>query len=915
MRRAPRSINVKWANVLLLAAGVALLPGCPDDEGSSQSEPSEDAQLDAGGGDQVDSATPTGGDTKVDSGGPAEDVGGLGDDAAGDANSAGPDAADLDVVPSTGDAAADAGPDTGTDAGTEEVPDGAWSAIPDGATPVSEEELAALEENGEWVQVPPDYQERVKTAADEEFAKNLAIVEAYVAEHPELEESLLGDAVDPIAVPTQDGNYRVTVPDGNGGEQTVILDGPKAQIGTIASAIKRYPMLDNQRVLFDQIAPLMPEACASLVPDDAALEALDAAALRDVVESMSTCWWENEMAPLESPAEGAAPLLLPPSVDPEDAESPDSAEGLGSLGNDVSTCNSPTQDWYGSFPHKAYLSTVKNQGNRGTCVSFGTASVMEYLIAQKHKRWVNLSEQSLYAKAKLSWKNVPLGDGLIVGDLFEDLVSSGWSIPFELIWDYNRSTQRLETIPPFYLNSCLGYEGQACSDTTHQGDLICLVPGVSMFCGYYMPENPTGSGWAVSGDYEANIVGMGSSPLIKGLLQSGVPLVASFKITTSWSDVVDGYLGATNWFPGLPIGGHAVHLVAFVPNASLPANRRDSAGGGRYVIKNSWGCAGDNGYLYMPESWFSTQAQSVRGLKVKKKGGNIPPEVEIIQPKSTVYVPYGGLFSSMTLTAQTEDPEDGVDCCTVTWHSSVDGELGAGLSIEPLFSAPGTRVITVTAKDKNGGKSTDSVKLKVYNGAPKVSIKEPAADGATFYKDASVIFVGEATDINQFGAMPCSSFVWTSDQPGDPFPQTGCSVDAAFTTLGSRKLTLTVTDDQGLSATAARAIDVIQAPPGSKPTVTIIEPKPGMLMEPDKFAMAKATAVDGDGDAMTYRWTIQYGSQPETELSTELQFFFKPGTHIPFDCGGNSGTLRFYATDKDGTGEASVEILVNYGPC
>lgn len=914
-----RLSHLPWSAAL--AACALALSGCPDDGNSAEEPTTTDTVAAPDGVAATDGAIGgVDGDPQVDADASGGDL-----DAAADGGGTLDAAADGGGTSDTGPAPGDAALDGGQDGGGGELPDGAWGTtgdpLPDGAVLVTESELTAMEEDGVWVQTPPDYEDKAAAAAEARHAANLAIVEAFVAEHPELEERMLGSATDPATTPTEDGNYEVTVHLGAGVEQKVILQGERAKIATIASALQRFPTLENQTALFERIAPLMPEGCTSLVPDAAGLAALSAKELDGLNRQMSECWWASEMAPLEAPADDDPPLAAPPTVNPDDVVSPDSAEGVGSLDNDDGSCGPPTQPWFGSSPFSAYLSTVKQQGHRGTCVSFATASAMEYMVARAHKRWVNLSEQSLYAKAKLQWYGEPWGDGLPTGDFIEDLADKGWSVPFELIWDYNPSWDRIE-LPGTYMNSCTSYEGGACSDTTHQGEKVCVGPGGYVFCGYYMPDNPTGSGWAVKSEFEVLSWFPPNTAMVKALLATGLPLVGAFEISAGWQSdttTADGYLGLFPVFvPGKSIGGHAVHLVGWIPNAKLAKEHRDLMGGGRYVIKNSWGCGSvnDHGYYYLPESWFNAQVRSVRAVTVKKKGGNLPPVIEIVQPKYAASVPYGGLLSTVTLTAEVEDPEDGVGCCSVTWHSTVDGPLGEGLSIETSFPTAGLRAITATVQDSQGAKSTATVFVFATNSPPSVTITQPAVDGANVYKGASVLFAGQASDPNQFGGVPCDSFTWTSSKAGDPMPLTGCSVDAIFTTLGPRTITLAAKDQDGGKGSAQRTINVVEAPPGTKPIVTIISPKAGDLLDPDKFGQVTATAVDPDGSTnMTYSWTIQVGGGPETEINTALSFFWKPGTHIPFDCGGNVGTLRFYATDEDGTSMTSVKVSVAYPPC
>jgi hypothetical protein len=66
---------------------------------------------------------------------------------------------------------------------------------------------------------------------------------------------------------------------------------------------------------------------------------------------------------------------------------------------------------------------------------------------------------------------------------------------------------------------------------------------------------------------------------------------------------------------------------------------------------------------------------------------------------------------------------------------------------------------------------------------------------------------------------------------------------------------------------------------------------------------------------MTYKWTIQEGGGAEKEIGTSLFLQWKPSNDVPFDCGGTGATLRFYATDKDGTSKAERPVYIGYPPC
>jgi C1A family cysteine protease len=64
-------------------------------------------------------------------------------------------------------------------------------------------------------------------------------------------------------------------------------------------------------------------------------------------------------------------------------------------------------------------------------------------------------------------------------------------------------------------------------------------------------------------------------------------------------------------------GGHNIHVIGYIDNSDIaalspPPGPGPAAGGGYFILKNSWGaCTGDGGYFYMPADYVKKRAQAV----------------------------------------------------------------------------------------------------------------------------------------------------------------------------------------------------------------------------------------------------------------------------------------------------------------
>lgn len=173
---------------------------------------------------------------------------------------------------------------------------------------------------------------------------------------------------------------------------------------------------------------------------------------------------------------------------------------------------------------------------------------------------------------------------------------------------------------------------------------------------------------------------------------------------------------------------------------------------------------------------------------------NTPPTVKITSPAS------GDAFSPGTdiaFAATVTDPDQpSFPPASVQWTSSLDGNIGTGLSFTRRLSV-GTHVITATATDSSGAKGTASVTIHVTTG-PAVTILQPAG-GSNLFSATPITFSAKVSDPTE-SPFPNSGVKWTSSIDGAL--GTGATITASISN-GNHTITCTATDSHGLTGSAS----------------------------------------------------------------------------------------------------------------
>jgi hypothetical protein len=500
----------------------------------------------------------------------------------------------------------------------------AKDGIPEGAVLVTRDEWEALKQRPDFRSMGPAQlaadaaDEAAREAADEQTTSD------FLVQNPATMPQVLGgiDPSDGTVESADNGNFLHHLTDSTGTPLMVETLGQKSRRRFIADNLRQFPALDNQQRLFDDyfdgLAGLDP-ALVGMLPTKDDAHKMSARALQDLNRSIAINF--GQYVPLVPPPGG-----LPPPGHPA------LCTGEEGVGDDVDRTGGTTCNTHGALSAwnattwglKFYATCVRDQGSRGTCWAFATNAAVELWVAKKYNRWINLSEQDLVFNTKHLWYPSTYGDN--GGPPFEKILDTGYTHPFEFQWDYNKSFSRTANDTTMtYHNTCVGYGGAEaafCSNTNHQGELICVNILGFTFCGAIGPTITTTSGFHHT---FANWFWYPSDPsgsfatMVWGLAIFQKPILIAFGVTPSFDGPdANGYVtyrgphctvhsdGSCTSSPGCECdrGGHIVLATGLVDNTALPVGAPAGSGGGYVVVKNSWGnCYGDAGYVYLPYDW------------------------------------------------------------------------------------------------------------------------------------------------------------------------------------------------------------------------------------------------------------------------------------------------------------------------
>jgi hypothetical protein len=264
----------------------------------------------------------------------------------------------------------------------------------------------------------------------------------------------------------------------------------------------------------------------------------------------------------------------------------------------------------------------------------------------------------------------------------------------------------------------------------------------------------------------------------------------------------------------------------------------------------------------------------------------------------------------------------GPSCCALAWSPGAESTSDPNAVFR--FAAAGPQTITVTATDAGGATATADLVVNVVNDAPRAIIVTPTS---------GVVFVGDTVDFLGYGLDPnvgpgpadgpLDTCQWTLD-PADGGDRVGCQKPIVFLSPGTRTITMTVQDPQGLTGTAEVTVTVEDRPADLPPVASFTIGSTGTppLYDWQSTFTFTGTASDAENDTpFTYRWTATALTEAgevqgaALDLGTAATVTWRPFDDYAFFFGsglcqavnGQRVRVRLSVTDSAGLTGASVQ--------
>jgi PKD repeat protein len=255
----------------------------------------------------------------------------------------------------------------------------------------------------------------------------------------------------------------------------------------------------------------------------------------------------------------------------------------------------------------------------------------------------------------------------------------------------------------------------------------------------------------------------------------------------------------------------------------------------------------------------------------------IEPDPVALSPTAEFSSSATDLVVSFNASAST-DPDGAIT--SYSWNFG-DGTTGSGVSPSKTYAVAGTYTVTLMVTDNSG--LTDTVSHTVTVSDPVVLMPPNAAFSNTV-SGLTVVFNAEASSDSD-GTIVSYSWVF-----GDSTSGSGVNPSKTYATAGTYTVTLTVTDNDGLTDTVSHSVTLSEPPPFSPPSAAFSVSSDGLSVDFDATA-----SFDIDGVIESFDWDFGDGSSG-TGITTS-KVYSEAGTY----------TVVLTVTDNNGQEDSTSQ--------